>query len=260
MDELSGLSTRERAFVVACVRALGARAEAACARSGPSSRRYAAELTRDPARLAAEAERLGRAVPDGIEEIHPTWIEPPPPSTRAEAVAHLARRAYGHLVAMATDEEDPLERCSAVQLFELLAALGRRRVAIAFSGAPKTALARLCARLGEPAGSQLVAEVRQIAAAVSPAEVTAAQRALHHPGAEITDGDGLHLFTRVGTAWLGPALAARGGDLLRRLAQRLPQPVGLALLGAATVEAAATDSAAALAAVAALASTRPRAV
>jgi hypothetical protein len=222
-------STRERAFAVAAVRALGARAEAVCARRSPELRRFAALLSRDPERMAVEAARLGHPIPDGITDVHPSWYEAPLVSRRGDAQAWLSRRTFGHLVDMtrpegdAGDPGDQLERRSGGELALLIVALGRRRVAVAFSGAPRGALAQLCARLGEPAGSELVDEVRHIAQLVLPADVTSAQEALQHTG-----GGGLDLFTRVGIAWLAPALT--GGDRLQRVAQRLPRPVGEALL------------------------------
>jgi hypothetical protein len=38
---------------------------------------------------------------------------------------------------------------------------------------------------------------------------------------------------QAGVAWLAPSLAAAGGDRLRRIAQRLPRPIGELLLDAA---------------------------
>jgi len=223
---------------VAAVRALGPRAEAVCARRSPELRAFAAQLARDPARQANESTRLGYAVPDGIDDVHPSWYLPPPRSNQPRAAAWLERRAYGHLVDMTRPEPDPsdpadhLERKSGPELAFLVVALGRRRVAVAFSGAPRGALAQLCARLGEPAGTELVNEVRHIAQLVLPADVTAAQHALH--GMNLDDGRHAHgLFTQVGVGWLAPALLASGGDRLQRMAQRLARPLGEALLAAA---------------------------
>jgi hypothetical protein len=243
MDELKRLGTRDRAFAVAAVRALGLRAEAVCARRSPALRPFAAQLARSATRLANEATRLGHAIPDGIADVDPSWYDAPRASTRPAAAAWLQRRAFGRLVEMVRVEADPsdpadaIERRSGARIGELLVALGRRRVAVAFSGAPRGALAQLCARLGEPAGSELVAEVRQIAAHVIPADVTSAQQALHagrpDDGGGEHDSDGARLFLRVGVAWLAPALAERGGDRLPRIAQRLPRSLGEALLQAA---------------------------
>jgi hypothetical protein len=244
----STLTTRERAFAVAAARLLPARAEIVCGRragSGPELRRYAARLVRDPALREREAARLDAPVPAGLGAIHPSWYqragdEAPPASRSPAAAAYLERRAYGHLVAMWDLEEkgdgagliDRLEREDPLTLVTLLVALGRRRVAIAFSGAPRAALAQLCARLGEPTASEILALVRQVASQISSDEVRAAQRALFQLG--LTDLQGADaaraLFVRAGAGWIGPALAQRGGDRLRRVAQRLPRDVGEVLL------------------------------
>jgi hypothetical protein len=87
-------------------------------------------------------------------------------------------------------------------------------------------LAQLCARLGEPHASQLVEEVRAVkAAAPQPEAVKAAQRALFRSGDGSELAAGRALFFRVGAAWLAPALA-RDGDELMRAAQRLPRALG----------------------------------
>jgi hypothetical protein len=270
-------STRERAFVVAAVRALGPRAEAFCGRRSPALRRFAAQLYRDRERWADESQRLSRAVPAAIGEVHPSWYEAPPPSSDPAAAAWLSRRAYGQLVDMgesppAATVLDRLERRDAAELGELVVALGRRRVAIAFSGAPRAAVAQLCARLGEPAASELLAQVRAVAPSVGSDEVHAAQRALFGLGpagaalaARAADdapsresrgvssgAEARALFTRAGCGWLGPALAARGGDRLRRVAQRLPRPVGEQLLDGAHVPSSDAEHAAAVNAASAL--------
>lgn len=254
------LGTRERGFAVAAVRALGARAEAVCARRSAELRQFAAGLSRDTARLQTEATRLGRPLPDGMSEIHESWYDAPSSSARPDAAAWLERRAYGHLVDMTVERADPFDRASSAQLTELVVALGRRRVAIAFSSAPRAALARLCARLGEPAGSELVAEVRLVAGQVAPTDVAAAQQALHGGGsAGLVNRDAARLFTRIGVAWLAPAYGdgSDGDDRLRRLAQRLPRALGQELLDARTAGA---DPAALPTATSLLASPRLRAV
>jgi hypothetical protein len=114
------------------------------------------------------------------------------------------------------------------EIERVLCALGRRRVALAFVGAPRAGLAQLCARLGEPHATQLVDEVRALKASAPQPEATkAAQRALFHSGETIAAGRAL--FFRVGAAWLAPALA-RDGDELMRAAQRLPRALGQLLL------------------------------
>jgi hypothetical protein len=233
------LSTAERAFAVAAVRALGARAETVCARRSPALKRYAQLLARESALLEAEAASLDAPIPTGLSEIHPSWYIAPPQSSVAAARAWVERLAYGHLVEMRSDRAaagvlDKLPRRDSATLEGLLLALGRRRVAIAFSGAPRAALARLCARLGEPAASELLVEVRGLRAQLSPDEVREAQRALFGFGG---DGDPAGLFERAGCGLLGPALRARGGDLLRRVAQRLPRAIGEALSEAARASA-----------------------
>jgi len=246
----------ERGFAVAAVRALGARAEAVCARRSPALRRFAAQLAKDPAALAAEAARLDATVPAGLDQIHPSWYEAPPASSRPEAQAWLERRAYGRLVPMARAGDslsDRLESADSAALVELIETMGRRRVAIAFSAAPRTALAQLCARLGEPAASQLLEQVRKTRA--SSDEVKEAQRAMFHVEAEAGS-----LFLRAGAAWLGPALAQRGLDRLRRVAQRMARDAGELLLRNAGPPPSEADGTQALSLAAALlAPARPRA-
>jgi hypothetical protein len=268
-DETAGApSTRERAFAVAAVRALGARAERLCGRRSPALRRLATELAADPHRLREEAKALGRAAPRNLRRVHPSWFELPPATGNPEAATWLARRAFAHLVEMSDDDQaavrplDKLEQMSSDALAKLLITLGRRRVATAFSGAPRAALAQLCARLGEPAASELLAEVRAIASSVSADEVKAAQRALFRRGVDVgaqAKETARALFARAGSSWIGPALASRGGDRLLRVAQRLPRDLGAALSDDAALPASETESAAALNAIAAaLASPRRR--
>ncbi len=251
------LQTRERSFAVAAVRALGARAVALCARRSPALQRHAEQLVADPELLARTAAQLDRSVPHGVAEVHPSWYQAPPASARPEAAAWLERRAYSHLVDMTSGRSGQarsaaleLESRDAATLAELLHALGRQRVATAFSGAPRSALAQLCARLGEPSASELVAQVRALSTNVSSDEARAAQRAVFQLvtlGPDAEHDLARALFLRAGSSWLGPALAARGGDALRRIAQRLPRPEGEALLAAGRTPASDADSAAALA-------------
>jgi hypothetical protein len=128
-------------------------------------------------------------------------------------------------------EPDKLENLDGPALEGLLERLGRRRVAVAFSGATHAQLAQLCARLGEPFASTLLAEVRRVSTEVTREQVKAEQRALFAIGFD-PDGDTPRsLFVRVGAARLAPALRMRGGERLRRVAQRLPRPAGRLLLG-----------------------------
>jgi len=248
-------STQERGWIIAAVRALGDRAEGACARRwphSPSLRALAAELARDPARLDAEAALVGRSRPRGLGEIHPSWYEAPPVSSRLDAAVWLERRAYGELVDMpapGTTQPAALERLMRLEslaLVELIERLGRRRVATAFLSAARAQIAQLCVRLGEPRASQLLDELGQLTHSASRDEVRAARKALLAVDTDASDG-GATLFLRAGCAWLAPAVAARGGDRLRALAQRLPRSVGLQLLAAADSPASDGDNAAVLA-------------
>jgi hypothetical protein len=242
-------SLRDRAFVLAAVRALGPVAAAAfCARRAPSLAAAATAL-RDPSFRAHTEAELARARPDGLERIDPSWYTPPPPSRSPAAAALLDKAAFAHLVPMIDGATAQLNGASAPrngaalslrapdEIESLLVMLGRRRVALAFVGTPRGGLAQLCARVGEPAASELLAEVRALKSA-TPAhdEVNAAQRALFRGGGDWqratpaagTDA-GRALFLRAGAGWLAPLLA-REGDELRRVAQRLPRPLGELLL------------------------------
>jgi hypothetical protein len=258
----SQLGVVERGFALAAVRALGARAEGVCGRRSSALRRQAATLLRDSAAQRREIELLGRDEPLGLAEIDPSWYEAPPSSISPGARAWMARRAYGRLVDMPPPPGGArdllglrLEREDPARLETLLMSLGQRRVAIAFSGAPRAALAQLCARLGEPAASELLGLVRQVAAQISSDEVRAAQRALFTLEGDtpvVEDADWRRLYLRAGCAWLGAALLQRGGDRLRRVAQRLPRPAGEVLLAAARQPATESEAAAATAAAVAL--------
>lgn len=218
---MSSPSTRTRGFALAAARARGERA------------------------AAREAATLAEMPPPGLERVHRSWYTPPPRSRRADAGAHLARAAYGHLVAM---DGGDLSRRAADAIERAIVALGRRRLGLAFVGAPRAGLAQLCARLGEPSASALVAEVRALHAAAPPSEaIKAAQRALFQSGDEIHES--ADLFFRVGAAWLGPALALDGDELMR-VAQRLPRALGQQLLDAAATPLAERERADALAFVA----------
>ena len=249
---MNALSTRERAFALAAARALGAAAPEFCRRRGEQVADEAARLGDAAAQARAQA-ALGRATPAGLEQIDRSWYVPPPRVARPEAATHLCRAAFAQLVSMAEPGggAGSLSRRTPEQIERALVALGRRRVALAFVGAPRAGLAQLCARLGEPAASQLVAEVRAWKAAAPPHdEIKAAQRALFRSGDDVAAAPGLEparaLFFRVGAAWLAPALA-RDGDELDRVAQRLPRLLGEALLAEASAPASDAERAAALA-------------
>jgi hypothetical protein len=265
---VSAPSTRARGFALAAARALGAAAAPFCSERGAAAHGDGAALGRLAAALgdgkaqARLAAALGRVEPLGLAHVDRSWYVAAAKSTKPAAAAHLGRAAYAHLVAMeddgdsaaAADRTRSLSRHSAEYLERALVALGRRRVALAFVGAPRAGLAQLCARLGEPAASALVAEVRALKTA-APDEIKAAQRALFDHGGGSSDegelgGDGgrdraAALFFRVGAAWLAPALA-RDGDELRRAAQRLPRALGQTLLDAAAAASSEAERAAAL--------------
>ncbi|HEX4456362.1 MAG TPA: hypothetical protein VIA18_00250 [Polyangia bacterium] len=252
-------STRARGFALAAARALGDSAATFCGERGKGAYVDAAALAQLAATLvtpeaqARLAVAFDRVEPAGLARVDRSWYVAPAKSTRPAAAMHASRAAYAHLVPMdddaGVDGRPPapsLSRHSAERLERALAALGRRRVALAFIGAPRAGLAQLCARLGEPAASALVAEVTALRAQKTAAqdEIKAAQRAVFFGGGgggASDDGDlggdlgrdrATALFFRVGAGWLAPALA-RDGDELRRVAQRLPRALGQALVDAA---------------------------
>lgn len=241
------LSIRQRAFALAAARALGRDAAKFCA---AQSLARGDELGRNAAALGGaapqrrEAETLARPQPSGLDRVDPSWFAAPPRSRREEAATHLRRAAYGRLVPMDDAGAGVLSSRAPDEIERVVCALGRRRVALAFVGAPRAGLAQLCARLGEPHASQLVEEVRAVkGSAPSPEAIKAAQRALFRSGENINAGRGL--FFRVGAAWLAPALA-RDGDELTRAAQRLPRALGQLLLDEADAVSSDGERAAAL--------------
>ncbi|HEY2743396.1 MAG TPA: hypothetical protein VGL86_02185, partial [Polyangia bacterium] len=230
------MSTRQRAFALAAARALGRDAGKFCARQAMAS---GDELARNAAALGGaaqqrrEAETLARPQPSGIDRVDRSWYVAPPARTRRDdAAAHLRRAAYGHLVSMDEAGAGVLSSRAPDEIERVLCALGRRRVALAFVGAPRAGLAQLCARLGEPHATQLVEEVRALkSSSLPPDAAKAAQRAVYvllgRAGESLEAGKAL--FFRVGAAWLAPALA-RDGDELMRAAPRLPRALGQLLL------------------------------
>ncbi len=226
------LTLTERGRTLAALRLLGPIAAAARLRS-PLARLHL-ECLCEPAERAREEAALSSLVPEHLERVDASWYSTPRPSASASATRYLARVAYGALVSM--DVAPPAQGRQAVidQLFEgpverMLAALlmiGRRRVAVAFTGAPRSALAQLLARIGEPEASRLAAEVRTIPPGVSAEEVKGAQRALFRSGVTPHDDEsGALFFQRVGAGWMAP-LAAGPGERARRIAQRLPRSLG----------------------------------
>src|SRR5262249_27297475 len=127
----------------------------------------------------------------------------------------LRRRFYGHLVDMPPGLRDlvlPIE------------IVGRRRLALATKAAPRGADRLLASRLAPEHAAAFLVEV---AAPAAPEAIGAAVRELAglHPGGPIR--------SPAGARPLGPAGAAMGGDWPRRVAQRLPRPLGERLLGEA---------------------------
>lgn len=235
------LSTRQRAFALAAARALGRDAGRFCARQamapGDELQRNASALG-GAAQQRREAESLARPRPSGLDRVDRSWYAAPARAHREETAAYLLRAAYGHLVSMDDAGAGVLSSRGPDEIERVLCALGRRRVALAFVGAPRAGLAQLCARLGEPHATQLVDEVRALKASSPPPDaVKAAQRALFGSGDGIEAGSAL--FFRVGAAWIAPALA-RDGDELMRAAQRLPRSRGQLLLDEA--DAASSDA------------------
>jgi hypothetical protein len=125
----------------------------------------------------------------------------------------LRRRLYGHLVPMPAG----LPR----DLVKDVETIGRARLALATKAAPRGADRLLASRLGSGHAAAFLAEV---AVSAPPEEVSVAVRELAR-----LDPDGPTLFC-AGARHLGPAVAAMGGDWPRRLAQRLPRPLGQRLL------------------------------
>ncbi len=229
------LDRRTEGFVLAAVTTLGDAALPLCTDRSTSAVALARRLLASPEAQTAARTRLDLH-PPRLDAVHPSWYTTPPASTSEAARAWLERLSYGHL-------EPPLEkggptwqRSTNDAFLALLGRLGCRRMAVAFSAAPRAALAQLCARLGEPAGTRLIDEIRQIPTMATTPQIADAQRAVSHRAAWLFgDERGPGLFCRVGAAWLGPALmtapqADRG--LLVRTAQRLPRPLGELLIEA----------------------------
>lgn len=228
------MSSFERGFVVAAVRALGAKAPVWLDRRYQTMGQAALRLIEDRALLDEEQRRIGAWPSEGLDRAHPSWWPRLPSSSRLAARLFLERCLAARLVPLPPPA--PWHRSRALlsldalaseRLAELIVALGRRRIAVAFSEASPQALEELCRRLGEPAAAQLVVEVRRLRPLRE--EVMAAQHALFKFAVEARHG---HSFFRLaGCRWLAPALASQGGDLLRRVAQRLPLSLGQMLLG-----------------------------
>lgn len=229
------LSLTERGRMLAAWRLLGP--VGAAMRCKSPAARHQLEVLANPDARAREEAALAATRPEHVDRIHPSWYESPPSTSSEPARRYLERSTFGRLVAMeahgsplatprAVATIDQLMGGSTERLLLVLVALGRRRVAVAFTGAPRSALAQLLARIGEPEASALATEVRGIPPGVSAEEVKAAQRALFRTGPEPEAGEtGSVFFQRVGCGWIAP-VAGLYGDHARRLAQRLPRSLG----------------------------------
>jgi len=214
---VSALSTEERA-VVAAVAGTG--------RVGALSSLPAETRARCQAAGRVDAGDLLAEVPAGLEEVHPTWIPAEAPEVESALAGRgsvspswrrwLRRRLYGHLVPMPAG----LPR----DLVKEMETIGRGRLALATKAAPRGADRLLASRLGSGHAAAFLAEV---GASAPPEEVSVAVRELAR-----LDPDGPILYC-AGARHLGPAVAAMGGDWPRRLAQRLPRPLGERLLAEA---------------------------
>jgi hypothetical protein len=187
-----------------------------------------------PSELRARCEAAGRVdaadllaeLPVGLMEVHPTWIPAEAPEVEAALAGRgavplpwrcwLRRRLYGHLV--------PMPAGLPGDLVKEIETIGRGRLALATKAAPRGADRLLAARLGSGHAAPFLAEV---AVSAPPDEVSVAVRELLR-----LDPDGPILYC-AGARHLGPAVAAMGGDWPRRLAQRLPRPLGERLLAEA---------------------------
>jgi hypothetical protein len=229
MEVTPEVTTEERAFAAAVARtgrtgalaALPADVRARCA---------------EAARAPADAVRLLAEVPAGLADVHPTWIPADAPAVEAALAGRgrvparwrrwLCRRFYGHLVDMPPGI--PADLAHEIEV------VGRRRLALATQAAPRGAERLLAARLGPTHAGPFLDEHAMAAPA---AAIGAAVRELGR-----IDPDGPILFV-AGARHLGPAVAALGGDWPRRLAQRMPRPLGERLLGEARAGRAASPAA-----------------
>ncbi|HKA86661.1 MAG TPA: hypothetical protein VKE22_03310 [Haliangiales bacterium] len=198
------ITTEERAFAAAVARTRRAGALAALPAAARARCEEAARAPADAARLLAEIPADAPAVEAALAGRGRTperWLR------------WLRRRFYGHLVDMPPGLPDlvlPIE------------IVGRRRLALATKAAPRGADRLLASRLAPEHAAAFLVEV---AAPAAPEAIGAAVRELAG-----LDPDGPIPFT-AGARHLGPAVAAMGGDWPRRVAQRLPRPLGERLLG-----------------------------
>ncbi len=226
-------SRRQLGFALACARTLGSESNRFV--SADANLAGLIANLREPKRQAVVARALDHMC-DDLRSIHPTWYTPAETSTHPAALRYLQRLAYGHLTPMHSETSSPFDQLDSDQLLSLIAALGRRRVAIAFSGAPRTLLAQLLVRLGEPHAQELTDEIQSLSGKLKPAEVKLAQRGIERVLGR--QQQPTHFFLEQGCAWLAPALLRRphDSDQVLRLAQKIPRRLGEQLLASAELE------------------------
>ncbi len=233
--------------MVAAVLAMGADAPEVLVRIGlgcveAAERLLAMDRDERAAALAVEVAALQQPVPAGLALVHRDWIEAALAGegdivreavagggkTSPEARRWMQRRALGRLVGMPGDDAEGVAALARVEVEDLVRALavfGRGALAAGLGGAPAVKVAAIAAKLGEPHGSALVAEVAE--AAKSGADKTLAAHALGVGGASE------RALVLAGVRRLAAVAASAGGDAARQLAQRLPVDLGTALLSAA---------------------------
>src|SRR5215470_11677980 len=209
---MAELRTEERAIVAAVART--GRRDALAGLAPDVRARCEAAVT--------AAVSLPGDVPVGLADIHPTWIADEGPAIAAALAGRgavsptwlrwLRRRMYGHLVDMPAGL--PADLAAEIEI------VGRGRLALATRAAPAGAARRLASELGAAHARAFVDEVDALASAE---DVRMAVRELGKLGG------GPVLFA-AGCRHVGPAIAALGGDWPRRVAQRLPRPLGERLL------------------------------
>lgn len=245
---LAALSTEERAATVAAVMALGADAVDVLMRVSLRASEAAGELMalsreQRAAALARAVAEIEAPVPASLELVHRDWIEAElvgeQPWMR-EAVAGggalegaarrwAQRRVLGGLVDMPAVADGPLATLAHAPIGALcraFTAFGRGALAALLAGAAAGEIAAVAARLGEPHGGALVAEVAAIVRGNDASALRAiAKRAL---GGE--RGVSERALTRAGVRRLACAVAGAPGDATRQLAQHLPRELGLRLI------------------------------
>lgn len=140
-----------------------------------------------------------------------------------DVVAHLAPMPVAPSPVGRAPRPEELAYASGAVLTRALEALGLRAIAPVVRAAPPAAAQTLAARLGG-AGPTFLAAVQ----AARPASRDALANL-----APLLAAPGPQLLARVGITVAAPALAAAGDPIAAAVAQRLPMPLGQALLDAA---------------------------